>query len=284
MVLGTQYAGEMKKGLFTILNYMCPAELGTLSLHASCTEGEAGDTTLLFGLSGTGKTTLSADPTRKMLGDDEHVWTDKGVYNVEGGCYAKVINISHENEPDIWNALKWGTVLENVVYDENRNVDWDDGSLTENTRASYPLESIPYAKIPSIGGHPKNLIFLTCDATGTMPPVSKLTPEQTSFHFINGYTSKVAGTEIGITEPVRTFSACFGEAFIVLHPNEYAKMLAQKMKDHKVDVWLVNTGWVGGKYGVGKRMDLPSTRNILKAIHDGSLRAGEFENFPVFDM
>lgn len=177
MVLGSMYAGEMKKGLFTILNYMCPAEKGTLSLHASCTEGEKGDTTLLFGLSGTGKTTLSADPSRMMLGDDEHVWTDKGVFNVEGGCYAKTINLSKETEPDIYNAMGFGTVLENVVYDENRVIDWDDGSLTENTRASYPLEAIPYAKIPAVGGHPKNLIFLTCDATGVMPPVSKLTPE-----------------------------------------------------------------------------------------------------------
>lgn len=219
-----------------------------------------------------------------MLGDDEHVWTDKGVYNVEGGCYAKAINLDESTEPDIYRAIKWNAVLENVVYDENRVVDWFDGSLTENTRASYPLESIPYAKIPAVGGHPKNLIFLTCDASGTLPPVSQLNAEQTSYHFINGYTSKVAGTEVGITEPVRTFSACFGEAFIVLHPNEYAKMLAQKMTDHKVDVWLVNTGWVGGKYGVGARMDLPSTRKILDAIHDGSLASGELVNFPVFDM
>lgn len=285
MILGTLYAGEMKKGLFTILNYTMPKEMGHLSMHCSCTEGESGDVTLLFGLSGTGKTTLSADPKRLMLGDDEHVWTDKGVFNVEGGCYAKCINLDPNVEPDIYNAMGWNTVLENVIYNEySRAVDWDDSTITENTRASYPLESIPYAKIPAVGGHPKNLIFLTCDATGVMPPVSKLTTGQTMYHFINGYTSKVAGTEIGITEPVRTFSACFGEAFIVLHPNEYALLLADKMKQHNADVWLVNTGWVGGKYGVGSRMDLPSTRAILDAIHDGSLAAGTFKNFPVFDV
>lgn len=229
LVLGSHYAGEMKKGLFTILNYLCPAELKTLSMHCSCTEGNKGDTTLLFGLSGTGKTTLSADPKRLMLGDDEHVWSDDGVFNVEGGCYAKVIDLDAETEPDIYNALQWGCILENVVYDEDsREVDFFNSTITENTRASYPLELIPYAKIPSLGGHPHNIIFLTCDASGVMPPVSKLTPDQASYHFINGYTSKVAGTEIGITEPVRTFSACFGEAFIVLHPMAYAKMLAEK--------------------------------------------------------
>lgn len=191
----------MKKGLFTILNYTCPKDWGILSLHASCTEGEKGDTTLLFGLSGTGKTTLSADPKRLMLGDDEHVWTDKGVFNVEGGCYAKVIDLDAENEPDIYEALKFGSILENVVYDDNRVIDYFDGSITENTRASYPLEYIPYAKIPAIGGHPKNLIFLTCDAQGVLPPVSKLSTPQTMYNFINGYTSKLAGTEVGVTEP-----------------------------------------------------------------------------------
>jgi phosphoenolpyruvate carboxykinase (ATP) len=272
MVLGSLYAGEMKKGLFTILNYTCPAEHNTLSMHASCTEGvEKGDVSLFFGLSGTGKTTLSADPKRLMLGDDEHVWTDKGIFNVEGGCYAKCINLDKDAEPDVWNAIKFGSILENVVYNDQRTVDWDDGSVTENTRLCYPLEAIPYAKIPAVTGHATNVIFLTCDASGVLPPVSKLTNDQASYHFINGYTSKVAGTEIGITDPVRTFSACFGEAFIVLHPNEYAVMLADKVKQHKSNVWLVNTGWVGGKYGVGKRMDIKSTRKIIDSINDGSI-------------
>lgn len=274
----------MKKGLFTVINYTCPVDWGILSLHASCTEGEKGDVSLLFGLSGTGKTTLSADPKRLMLGDDEHVWTDKGVYNAEGGCYAKCIKLNPETEPDIYNAMKFGTVLENVVYDENRVIDWDDGSVTENTRASYPLEFIPNAKIPAVGGHPSHLVFLTCDASGVLPPVSKLTPEQTMYHFINGYTSKVAGTEVGIVDPVRTFSAAFGEAFIVLHPNDYANMLAEYMKKHNVQVWLVNTGWVGGKYGVGHRMDLPSTRKIIDAIHEGALDKAKYKKFPIFNM
>ena len=284
MVLGTLYAGEMKKGLFTILNYTCPAEWNILSMHASCTEGERGDTSLFFGLSGTGKTTLSADPSRLMLGDDEHVWTDKGIFNVEGGCYAKCINLDPKTEPDVWNALTFGSILENVVYDDlTREVDWADGSITENTRACYALEAIPYAKMPAIGGHPENIIFLTCDASGVLPPISKLNHSQAMYHFINGYTSKVAGTEVGITDPVRTFSACFGEAFIVLHPNEYANMLADKVKEHKSNVWLLNTGWVGGKYGVGKRMDLPSTRKLIDAIHDKSLDKVKFKHFPIFD-
>lgn len=253
-------------------------------MHASATEGEKKDVSLYFGLSGTGKTTLSADPKRLMLGDDEHVWSPDGIFNVEGGCYAKCINLRKEVEPDIYNAVRFGSVLENIIYDEHtREADFDDGSITENTRLCYPLEFIPYAKFPSMGDHPKNIIFLTCDASGVLPPVAKLNHAQTSYHFINGYTSKVAGTEIGITDPVRTFSACFGEAFIVLHPNEYALLLAANMKKYGANCWLVNTGWVGGKYGVGKRMDLPSTRAILDAIHDGSLEKAKMRNFPVFD-
>jgi phosphoenolpyruvate carboxykinase (ATP) len=220
-----------------------------------------------------------------MFGDDEYVWTDNGICNVEGGCYAKVINLDPKVEPDVWNALTWNCILENVVYDENtRVVDFDDGSLTENTRASYPLESIRYAKFPSMGGHPKNIIFLTCDASGVMPPVAKLDHHQAQYHFINGYTSKVAGTEVGIVDPVRTFSACFGEAFIVLHPMEYAKLLEANLKKHGTQVWLINTGWVGGKYGVGKRMDLPSTRAIIDAIHDGSMEKAKFSKFPYFNV
>lgn len=225
-ILGTLYAGEMKKGLFTVINYTAPIDFKCLSLHASATEGEKGDTSLFFGLSGTGKTTLSADPKRLMIGDDEHVWSNDGIFNVEGGCYAKVINLSPEREPDIYNSLRYGAVLENVVYDENRVVDYDDGSITENTRANYPLEHIRNSKIPAVGEHPTNLIFLTCDASGVLPPISRIDSAQTMYHFINGYTSKVAGTEIGITDPVRTFSACFGEAFLVLHPSKYAEMLA----------------------------------------------------------
>jgi phosphoenolpyruvate carboxykinase (ATP) len=225
-ILGTLYAGCMKKGLFTVINYTAPVDYKMLSLHASATEGESGDVSLFFGLSGTGKTTLSADPKRLMLGDDEHCWSDNGVFNVEGGCYAKVINLREETEPAIYRAIKYGAVLENVVYDDNRVVDYDASDITENTRANYPLEHIPNAKIPSMGDHPKNLIFLTCDASGVLPPIAKITDAQTMYHFINGYTSKVAGTEIGITDPVRTFSACFGEAFLVLHPSKYAEMLA----------------------------------------------------------
>jgi phosphoenolpyruvate carboxykinase (ATP) len=285
IILGSLYAGEMKKGLFTVLNYTCPKEKGLLSMHCSATEGPAGDITLYFGLSGTGKTTLSADPKRVMLGDDEHVWSEKGVFNVEGGCYAKVVDLDPKVEPDIYNALTWNCILENVIYDENtREVDYTRTDLTENTRASYPLELIRYAKIPSLGGHPKNVIFLTCDASGVMPPVSKLTRDQAQYHFINGYTSKVAGTEVGIVDPVRTFSACFGEAFIVLHPMEYAKLLDENLKKHGSAVWLVNTGWVNGPYGVGQRMNLPNTRAILDAIHDGSLEKEQYENFPIFNV
>jgi phosphoenolpyruvate carboxykinase (ATP) len=253
VIFGTQYAGCMKKGLFTVMNYIMPKK-GYPSLHTSCTEGiEKKDTTLMFGLSGTGKTTLSADPKRLMVGDDEHVWTDDGVFNIEGGCYAKVVGLTKEKEPDIYNAIRFGAVLENVRFKDqtNRIVDYENTEITENTRCCFPVEFLPNAKIPSVSGHPQNVIFLTCDAAGVLPPVSRLTPDQASYHFISGYTAKVAGTEMGVNDPEATFSACFGAAFLPLHPMKYAKLLAEKVSKHKSNVWLVNTGWVNGKYGEG---------------------------------
>lgn len=281
IILGTQYAGEMKKGVFSVMHYLMPQK-NVLSLHASCNEGEAGDTTLLFGLSGTGKTTLSADPKRMLIGDDEHCWDDKGVFNIEGGCYAKCNGLSAEKEPDIYECIKFGAVLENVVLDQDRKVDFDDISITENTRLSYPIEYMPNAKLPCLGGHPKNLIFLTCDAFGVLPPVAKLTSEQAMYHFISGYTAKVAGTEEGVTEPEATFSACFGEAFLMLHPTQYADMLAEKMKNHDADCWIINTGWTGGGTGVGERMSLDHTRAIIDAVHSGELTNAATEELPIF--
>jgi phosphoenolpyruvate carboxykinase (ATP) len=284
VILGTQYAGEMKKGVFTIMNYLMP-KTGVLSMHCSANEGESGDVSLFFGLSGTGKTTLSADPRRALLGDDEHCWTDEGVFNIEGGCYAKAINLSAEKEPEIFQAVRFGSVVENVVYDETtREVDYDNASLTENTRISYPIDFIPNAKIPCVGGHPKNVIFLTCDAFGVLPPVSKLTPAQASYYFITGYTAKVAGTEMGVTEPQATFSSCFGAAFLVWHPTKYGTMLADKIREHGSEAWLVNTGWSGGGFGVGSRMDLKYTRAIIDAIHDGTLGAAETAEDEIFGL
>lgn len=284
VILGSQYAGEMKKGLFSVCQYVYP-EQGAVTLHASANEGPKGDTTLLFGLSGTGKTTLSADPTRQLLGDDEHVWTNEGIFNIEGGCYAKAINLRKEKEPEIYDAIKFGTVLENICFHPGtRDVNYDDASITENTRVSYPLDYIPNVKMPAIGGHPKNIIFLTCDAYGVLPPVAKLTSEQAMYHFMSGYTAKVAGTEIGIKEPQPTFSACFGEAFLTRHPSLYAKMLADKMKQHGGDCWLVNTGWTGGKYGVGNRMDLKLTRKLIDAIHSGETAKAPTRELPVFGL
>jgi phosphoenolpyruvate carboxykinase (ATP) len=272
VILGTEYAGEMKKGVFTIMNYIMPKQ-GIVSMHSSANEGEDGDVALFFGLSGTGKTTLSADPKRALIGDDEHCWTDDGVFNIEGGCYAKCINLSAEKEPEIFDAIRYGTLLENVVYnDRTHEVDYDDTSLTENTRASYPIHHIPNAKEFCTGGHPQNVIFLTCDAFGVLPPVSKLTPEQAMYHFISGYTAKVAGTEMGVTEPQATFSACFGAAFMVWHPSKYAELLAKRIEDNNANVWLVNTGWSGGGYGVGERMSLKHTRSIIDAILGGQLK------------
>ena len=287
VILGSSYAGEMKKGVFTMMHYYMPQK-NCLSMHASANIGEKGDTTLLFGLSGTGKTTLSSDPKRKLIGDDEHVWTDHNVFNIEGGCYAKCDHLSREREPEIFDAVRFGAVLENVRYfqDESRPraVNYSDLTLTENTRVCYPLEHIKNVQIPAIGGHPKNVIFLTCDAGGILPPVSKLTPEQAMYHFISGYTSKVAGTEIGITTPQPTFSACFGEAFLPLHPYIYAQMLANNCKKHGTKVWLINTGWVRGPYGVGKRMSLTQTRAIIDSIHDDSLDMSKFKVMKRFGL
>lgn len=269
IILGTEYAGEMKKGIFSVMNYLMPLQ-GVLPMHCSANVDGEGNVSVLFGLSGTGKTTLSADPKRKLIGDDEHCWTDDGTFNIEGGCYAKAIDLSEEKEPDIYRAIRFGTVLENVVYDKDtREVDYHDVSITQNTRASYPIHHIDNVQIPCVAGEPNHVIFLTCDAFGILPPVSKLTPEQASYHFISGYTAKVAGTEMGVTEPEATFSACFGAAFMMWHPNKYAELLAKKLKDSGAQAWLVNTGWTGGSYGVGSRFKLKYTRAIIDAIHNG---------------
>ncbi|XP_057773232.1 phosphoenolpyruvate carboxykinase (ATP)-like [Salvia miltiorrhiza] len=284
VILGTQYAGEMKKGLFSLMHYLMPKR-GVLSLHSGCNMGKAGDVALFFGLSGTGKTTLSTDHNRYLIGDDEHCWSDNGVSNIEGGCYAKCIDLSREKEPDIWNAIKFGAVVENVVFDEHtREVDYSDKSVTENTRAAYPIEFIPNAKIPCVGPHPKNVILLACDAFGVLPPVSKLNLAQTMYHFISGYTALVAGTEDGIKEPTATFSACFGAAFIMLHPTKYAAVLADKMQKHGATGWLVNTGWSGGSYGSGSRIKLAYTRKIIDAIHSGELLKASYVKTEVFGL
>ncbi|KAI3962823.1 hypothetical protein MKW92_033427 [Papaver armeniacum] len=284
VILGTQYAGEMKKGLFSVMHYLMPKR-GILSLHSGCNMGKGGDVALFFGLSGTGKTTLSTDQNRYLIGDDEHCWSDNGVSNIEGGCYAKCIDLSGEKEPEIWNAIKFGTVLENVVFDEHtREVDYTDKSVTENTRAAYPIEYIPNAKIPCVGPHPKNVILLSCDAFGVLPPVSKLNLAQTMYHFISGYTALVAGTVEGVKEPTATFSACFGAAFIMLHPTKYAAMLAEKMQKHGATAWLVNTGWSGGSYGSGNRIKLAYTRKIIDAIHSGSLLEATYTETGVFGL
>lgn len=283
VILGTEYAGEMKKGVLTMMNYFMPKR-GVLSMHCSATaDKENGASSILFGLSGTGKTTLSADPNRLLIGDDEHCWTDEGVFNIEGGCYAKAINLSAETEPDIFQALRFGSILENVVYDKSTHeVDYTDTSITENTRGCYPIEFIPNAKLPCIAGHPTDVIFLTCDAYGVLPPVSRLTAEQAMYHFISGYTAKVAGTEVGVTEPTATFSPCFGGPFLVWHPAKYAELLAEKMKQHNANVWLVNTGWSGGSYGVGSRVKLRYSRAILDAIYSGELAKAPTVTDPVF--
>jgi phosphoenolpyruvate carboxykinase (ATP) len=283
VILGTEYAGEMKKGVFSFLNYFGPKR-GILSMHCSATaDRQSNQSSLMFGLSGTGKTTLSADPKRLLIGDDEHCWSDDGIFNIEGGCYAKAIDLTPESEPEIFQALRFGAVLENVVYEEStHHVDFSDISITQNTRGAYPIEFIRNAKIPCMAGHPRDVIFLTCDAFGVVPPVSKLSPAQAMYHFISGYTAKVAGTEMGVTEPQATFSPCFGGPFLVWHPMKYAKLLADKMQQHRSNVWLVNTGWSGGAYGVGKRMKLSLTRAIIDAIHSGSLANVKTTADPVF--
>lgn len=282
VILGTQYAGEMKKGIFSVMNYLMPLE-NVLPMHCSANVSHAGEVSLLFGLSGTGKTTLSADPNRKLIGDDEHCWTDDGIFNIEGGCYAKAIDLSAEKEPDIFNAIRFGTVLENVVYDQKtRKVDYSDVSITQNTRASYPIHFIDNVQIPCIAGHPNHIIFLTCDAFGVLPPISILTPEQASYHFIAGYTAKVAGTEMGVTEPQATFSANFGAAFMMWHPNKYAELLAEKMKKYNAKAWLVNTGWTGGAHGEGSRISLKYTRAMIDAIHKGDLEGVATNTDPEF--
>jgi phosphoenolpyruvate carboxykinase (ATP) len=284
VILGTQYAGEMKKGVFTIMHYLMPKR-GVLSMHCSANEGPAGDVSLFFGLSGTGKTTLSADPRRLLIGDDEHCWSDRGVSNIEGGCYAKCIGLSEQREPEIFRAIRFGTVLENCVVDPaTRQVDYSDARLTENTRASYPIEFIPNAKIPCLGGQPKNVILLTCDAFGVLPPVARLTPTQAMYHFISGYTAKVAGTEVGVKDPEATFSACYGAAFLVWHPMKYAQMLADKMQQHQASAWLINTGWTGGAYGSGSRIRLAYTRAVIDAIHNGQLAKAVTTTEPVFGL
>jgi phosphoenolpyruvate carboxykinase (ATP) len=285
LVGGTRYAGEMKKSIFTILNYLLPRQ-GVLSMHCSANVGARGDVALFFGLSGTGKTTLSADPARGLIGDDEHGWSDHGVFNFEGGCYAKVIRLSRDGEPEIYATTRmFGTVLENVVLDpETRAIDLDSADLTENTRASYPIHYIPNHVPGGTAGHPTHIVFLTCDAFGVMPPVSKLSAEQAMYHFLSGYTAKVAGTERGVTEPKETFSACFGAPFLPLHPGVYAEMLGRKIAAHGVRCWLVNTGWTGGAYGTGHRMQLAHTRAMVRAALEGQLDGIATVREPVFGL
>ncbi len=284
LIAGSQYAGEIKKSIFSVMNYLLPKQ-GVLSMHCSANVGEAGDVALFYGLSGTGKTTLSADPNRMLIGDDEHGWSDKGCFNIEGGCYAKCINLSKENEPQIWDAIKFGSLVENVIMeDETREFDFTDATLTENTRVGYPVEYIPNCVIPGVAGHPKTVIFLTADAFGVLPPISRLDKNQAMFHFVSGYTSKLAGTERGIVEPQTTFSTCFGAPFLPLHPSVYAEMLGKKIEEHGAKVYLVNTGWAGGKYGVGSRMKLKYTRAMVTAALNGELEKAEFELDPIFNV
>jgi len=285
LIGGTRYAGELKKSIFSVLNYLLPLQ-GVLSMHCSANVGKQGDCALFFGLSGTGKTTLSADPERRLIGDDEHGWSDEGIFNFEGGCYAKVIRLSREGEPEIFATTEmFGTVLENVDVDPaTRAVDLDSQRITENTRASYPIHYIPNHVPEGMAGHPAHVVFLTCDAFGVMPPIAKLTPEQTMYHFLSGYTAKVAGTERGVTEPKETFSACFGAPFLPLHPSVYAKMLGERIARHDVQCWLVNTGWTGGPYGVGRRMDLKSTRAMIRASLAGALDKVPTRREPVFGL
>jgi phosphoenolpyruvate carboxykinase (ATP) len=282
---GTGYTGEIKKGIFSVLNYVLPLERKVLSMHCSANVGKKGDTAIFFGLSGTGKTTLSADPERALIGDDEHGWSDEGVFNFEGGCYAKTINLTVEKEPQIYAAIRHGAILENIAFYENsRAVDYDNKEITENTRVSYPIYHIDNALEQSVGQHPDNVFFLTCDAFGVLPPISKLTPGQAMYHFISGYTAKVPGTEDGVAEPETTFSACFGAPFMPLHPTKYAEMLGEKMEQHQVNVWLVNTGWIGGEYGEGERIKLRYTRAMISAALEGKLENATFVKHEIFGL
>ena len=286
VIVGTRYAGEMKKSIFYAMNFDLPA-MGVFPMHCSCNvdKHDPSSVAIFFGLSGTGKTTLSADPHRSLVGDDEHGWSPDGVFNVEGGCYAKCIKLSREGEPEIWNAIRFGSVLENVVIDEQtREPDYDDNSRTENTRVTYPVEFIEDARIPSVAGHPRNVIFLTADAYGVLPPVSRLSPEQAQYYFVNGYTSKLAGTEAGVTEPQPNFSPCFGGPFLPRPPKVYADWLARRVEEHHAHVWLLNTGWTGGPYGVGSRFKLAWTRAFVQAILDGSLADVPMTEHPVFGL
>jgi phosphoenolpyruvate carboxykinase (ATP) len=284
LIAGTHYAGEIKKSVFSVLNYLLPKQ-GVFSMHCSANIGRDGDAALFFGLSGTGKTTLSADPDRHLIGDDEHGWSEKGVFNIEGGCYAKTIRLSQEGEPQIWNAIRFGCVLENVVLDpKTRRPDYDDGSLTENTRAAYPVDFIDGCEPSGRGGHPRSILFLTCDASGVLPPLSRLTPDQALYHFLSGYTAKVAGTETGVTEPQVTFSTCFGSPFLPLHPLRYAELLKERLQKHASQVWLVNTGWTGGPYGKGTRIKLAQTRALVRAALNGDLARVNFGADPVFGL
>ncbi len=285
LIGGTAYTGEIKKGIFSVLNYVMPQDKGVLSMHCSANIGKEGDTAIFFGLSGTGKTTLSADPNRGLIGDDEHGWADNSVFNFEGGCYAKCVNLSKEKEPQIFDAIKFGALVENIeFYEGTTQVDYENITKTENTRCAYPINHINNAVEPSMAGIPKNIFFLTADAFGVLPPISKLDSAQAMYHFISGYTAKVAGTEVGITEPSTTFSACFGKAFLPLHPTRYAELLGEKLKKNKVNVWLVNTGWSGGPYGVGSRIKLAYTRALITAALNGDLNKVEYEQLPVFGL
>ncbi|WP_291575078.1 phosphoenolpyruvate carboxykinase (ATP) [Clostridium sp. UBA4548] len=283
LIGGTQYSGEIKKSIFSVMNFLLPLK-GVFPMHCSANIGEAGDTAVFFGLSGTGKTTLSADPDRKLIGDDEHGWCDKGIFNFEGGCYAKTIKLDKEKEAQIYNALKFGALLENVILDENNRPVFDDDSLTENTRGAYPVEYIDNADLSGVGQHPNTVVFLTADAFGVIPPISKLTKEGAMYHFMSGYTSKLAGTERGITEPKATFSACFGEPFMLMKPSVYAKLLGEKIVNYNTEVYLVNTGWTGGEYGTGKRMNLNYTRAMVKAALEGNLKDVEYEIDEIFNL
>jgi phosphoenolpyruvate carboxykinase (ATP) len=284
LILGTEYAGEMKKTIFSVMNYLLPRK-GILTMHCSANVGADRDAALFFGLSGTGKTTLSADPARGLIGDDETAWSDSGIFNIEGGCYAKCINLSRESEPQIYDAIRFGSVLENVAVDPaSRRIDYTDAAITENTRATYPVEFIPHAVIPSVGPHPKTVIFLTADAFGVFPPIAKLTPDLAMYHYISGYTAKVAGTEAGVTEPKATFSPCFGGPFLPLHPMRYAKLLGERLSQHGASCWLVNTGWSGGPYGVGNRMKIAVSRAVVSAALSGALDRARFTPDPVFKL